>query len=72
MAFKTWNPSPNPRTKDPKDCAYPVEVITVNLETMQQESVSVIDHADLSDRKWLGSHCYAAMRNKIGVQLRPM
>ena len=29
----------------------------------EEESQKVIDHDNSSDRKWLGTHCFWAMRN---------
>ncbi len=36
------------------------------------ESEKIINHADSSDRKWLGTHCYWAMRNGRKVVTYPI
>lgn len=36
------------------------------------ESEKIIDHANPSDRKWLGSHCFWAMRNGRRVTTTPV
>lgn len=36
------------------------------------ESTKVIDHDNSSDRKWLGSHCFWAMRNNRMVTTFPL
>ena len=35
------------------------------------ESTKVIDHDNSSDRKWLGAHCFWAMRNDRKVITHP-
>lgn len=36
------------------------------------ESEKVIDHDNSSDRKWLGGHCFWAMRNDRRVETTPL
>lgn len=48
----------------------PVEVITTDLDTGKVDR-RVIDHDDFEDRKWLGKHCFWAMRNGKSVETRP-
>lgn len=36
------------------------------------ESEKIIDHASASDRKWLGNHCFWAMRNGRRVTSYPL
>lgn len=39
--------------------------------SQQMESHKVIDHDKSSDRKWLGTHCFWAMRNNRKVVTYP-
>lgn len=48
-----------------------VRVVTTDLKSGRQ-SVREIDHDDFEDRKWLGKHCFWAMRNGCSVETRPM
>ncbi len=41
------------------------------LECWEFESSKVIDHANSSDRKWLGAHCFWAARNGRRVTTYP-
>ena len=41
-------------------------------ETWEIESMKVIDHDKTSDRKWLGTHCFWAMRNMRRVVTNPL
>lgn len=58
----------------------PVKVVTHRLDMFASpepvatefESVKIIDHANPSDRKWLGSHCFWAMRNGRRVTTTPV
>ena len=38
----------------------------------ETESEKIIDHSNPSDRKWLGSHCFWAMRNGRRVTTTPI
>ena len=38
----------------------------------ETESSKIIDHDNASDRKWLGSHCFWAMRNERKVTTYPI
>ena len=48
-----------------------VEVVTRNMRNGEVESVKYIDHDNSSDRKWLGTHCFWAMRNGRSVRTTP-
>lgn len=48
-----------------------VRVVTTDLKTGKQ-SVREIDHDDFEDRKWLGKHCFWAMRNGCSVETSPV
>lgn len=48
----------------------PVEVTTVDLATGKCAR-RIIDHDDFEDRKWLGKHCFWAMRNGRSVETSP-
>lgn len=37
-----------------------------------EESTKIINHNNSSDRKWLGSHCFWAMRNGRRVTTTPI
>lgn len=57
----------------------PVRVVTELIDDHDstriryvEESTKLIDHNDSSDRKWLGSHCFWAMRNKRRVTTTPV
>lgn len=57
-----------------------IEVITeiegredsTDASAMEMESLKVIDHDNSSDRKWLASHLFWAMRNGRTVTMRPV
>lgn len=57
-----------------------IKVLTYRLDMLASpmsvaiclESEKIIDHADSSDRKWLGTHCYWAMRNGRKVVTYPI
>src|SRR3546814_2104695 len=40
-----------------------VEIRTLKMTDGSLESMKVIDHDKSSDRKWLATHCFWAMRN---------
>ena len=44
----------------------------IALASQQLESQKVIDHDNSSDRKWLGTHCFWAMRNNRRVVTYPI
>lgn len=48
-----------------------VRVVTTDLKTGKL-SVREIDHDDFEDRKWLGKHCFWAMRNGYSVETSPV
>jgi hypothetical protein len=50
------------------------ELVTYNdgKEYSSFESQKVIDHDKSSDRKWLGAHCFWAMRNSRRVMTQPL
>lgn len=51
----------------------PLEVITRNMSDLDAPATrKVIDHADQSDRKWLGKHCWWAFRNNHSVHTAPV
>ena len=50
----------------------PIEVVTADADNGKVESTKVIDHANSSDRKWLGSHCFWAMRNNRQITTTPL
>lgn len=57
----------------------PVRVITEWIDSHDparvrfvEESSKIIDHADSNDRKWLGNHCFWAMRNSRRVITYPI
>lgn len=57
-----------------------IEVITeiegredsTGASAMEMESLKVIDHDNSSDRKWLSSHLFWAMRNGRTVTIQPV
>ena len=57
-----------------------VKVVTYQLDMLSSpepiakefESEKIIDHDNSSDRKWLGSHCFWAMRNGRRVVTTPL
>lgn len=57
-----------------------IEVITetegredsTGASAMEMESLKVIDHDNSSDRKWLASHLFWAMRNGRTVTIQPV
>lgn len=51
---------------------HPIEVITMEIETNKITDARTINHNNDSDRRWLGSHIFWALRNGHGVQLTPM
>ena len=48
-----------------------VKVLTTNNDTGEIESKN-IDHNSYDDRKWLGKHCYWAVRNNRTVTTIPI
>jgi hypothetical protein len=49
----------------------PVQVDTFTMNG-HLESSKIIDHANSSDRKWLGNHSFWALRNSRIVETRPI
>lgn len=50
----------------------PIEVLTSDLsDDEEQPARKIVNHANHSDRVWLGSHIYWALRNGKGVAVRP-
>src|SRR3546814_5864632 len=45
------------------DSMLKVEIRTLKMTDGSLESMKVIDHDKSSDRKWLATHCFWAMRN---------
>jgi len=52
--------------------SFPAEIITKNLETDEITDERQFDHGSDSDRRWLGSHIFWALRNNHGVQISPV
>lgn len=46
-------------------------LVTTLLPGLIVESRKYIDHANSSDRKWLGNHIFWAMRNNRSVRITP-
>ena len=59
IEVETWKPSLIDKETD--------VVIVWDLESTKR-----IDHDNSSDRKWLGSHCFWAMRNGRRVVTQPI
>lgn len=52
---------------------FPCEVITRNIDDPDEPARRrLIDHAEDSDRRWLGKHAYWAMRNRFSVNTVPL
>lgn len=47
------------------------ETVSISCRGYVLESTKYIDHDNSSDRKWLGSHCFWAMRNGRRVVTTP-
>lgn len=49
-----------------------VKVCTLHMLSGQIDSIKFIDHANSSDRKWLQTHIFWAMRNQRKIDLIPV